>query len=218
VECAANEIAASDSEEAAMSQFRGLLMIAAALLTASCGYFTGIMGYPDDYYLLGRSRSPYTGRVIDAETRQPLEGAVVVARWNRDTFGWVANISKHQAAREVRTDRDGRFVIEARTLERWAPRRTKPPEITILAFGYGFFPRFQTHPRDFTGSALFANGKGTTIQLRRLDPKERRDQISMLDPFGLSPRPFKDIPQFMQLVNQESEAVGLEPLSPPEKR
>jgi hypothetical protein len=201
-----------------MSKLRQLLMIGVALLAASCGLVTAYMGYPEDYYLMGRSRSPYTGRVIDAETRQPLEGAVVVASWRRDVFRWVIVSSRHQAARETLTDGDGRFVIDAKKLEERAPYRTTPPTITILALGYGFFPRFQTSPVDSAGGEIFEKGKGTTVELRRLDRKERRAQVSMIDRFELSPSPFREIPQFLRLLNMEREAIGLEPLPLPEKR
>jgi hypothetical protein len=203
--------------ETAMS-ILGPLLAVGVLLAAACGPIAGDYAYPEDYYLMGRSRGPYTGRVIDADTREPLEGAVVVAVWRRDRFGLVHTVSRHYTAREVLTDRDGRFVIDSTALEKQAPRRTRTPEFTIFALGYGFFPRFQARPRNYTGSVLFL-GSGTTIELRRLDDaNDRRAQISAIDPFGLSPSPFREIPHFMRLVNLERYSLYLEPYPSPEKR
>jgi hypothetical protein len=33
---------------------------------------------------IGQDRGPYRGEVVDADTRAPLVGAVVVATWTRD--------------------------------------------------------------------------------------------------------------------------------------
>jgi hypothetical protein len=52
--------AASEAGETGMSKLRQLLTIGVAVLATSCGLVTAYMGYPDDYYLMGRSRSPLT--------------------------------------------------------------------------------------------------------------------------------------------------------------
>ncbi|HME96424.1 MAG TPA: hypothetical protein VKN16_19660, partial [Methylomirabilota bacterium] len=78
---------------------------------------------PWERYLQG-PRGPYRGKVIDAETRAPLVGAVVVARWSRDRVGPFHSVMEHYAVREVLTDTEGVFVIDAKAIEERAPRRT----------------------------------------------------------------------------------------------
>ena len=54
---------------------------------------------------------PYRGRVIDAETKQPLEGAVVLAIWETKTPGVAGYGYSYLDSEEVLTDENGRFVV-----------------------------------------------------------------------------------------------------------
>ncbi len=61
---------------------------------------------------LAFAQGPYHGRVIDAETKDPIEGAVVLAIWRELTPG----VAQHPKAtyhdvRETFTDRGGNFTI-----------------------------------------------------------------------------------------------------------
>ena len=78
--------------------------------------------------------------MVDAETKAPLAGAVVVALWRRHRIVPMGSVNERYAVREVVTDADGRFVIEAKDIEEHAPRRTRPPEFCIFQPGYGSFP------------------------------------------------------------------------------
>jgi hypothetical protein len=55
----------------------GLAILIGGLLLTSCGLVEG----QDGRFLEGMTYGPYRGRVIDAETKQPLEGAVVLGVW-----------------------------------------------------------------------------------------------------------------------------------------
>jgi len=158
-------------------------------------------------------KGTYRGRVLDAETGRPLAGAVVVAVWRRDRVMPLGGRSEHYAAREALTDENGDFVLEAKDVERSAPRRTWRPFFTIFFPGYGRF-------RPIAGSAptppyTMFEGAGRTVELPRLRTREeRREYVTTMGPYSLSEEPFKEIPEFMRLVNQESVAVGLQPYPP----
>ena len=159
---------------------------------------------------LDKYRGPYRGQVIDAETKAPLAGAVVVAAWTRDRIYPFHSVNERYAVREVLTDSEGRFLIDARDVEAHAPRRTLRPDFTILLPGYGSFPSFQRAPTGFLGD-LFER-EGTTVELPRLRArKERLDSLRAADPYNLSEDPFKEIPSHTELFNQERRALGLEP-------
>lgn len=64
------------------------------------------------------SGGPWRGRVIDADTKEPIEGAVVVAVWERRYDCGFNNPTYFQEAREVLTDKEGRFEISAYTENR----------------------------------------------------------------------------------------------------
>jgi hypothetical protein len=63
------------------------------------------------------SSPAWSGRVVDAETGAPIEGAVVVVRWPVETFR--ADLAGWLVMDEAVTDRDGIFHFKA-----WGPLRT----------------------------------------------------------------------------------------------
>ncbi|MFQ5804254.1 MAG: carboxypeptidase-like regulatory domain-containing protein [Candidatus Methylomirabilales bacterium] len=169
-----------------------------------------------DPYLQGY-HGPYRGRVIDAETKQPLVGAVVVAVWSRTVSQIVQSSTFLYEVCEVLTDVKGAFVLHAKQIERHAPPRTWRPTFKIFLRGYGSFPGHQVAPRGFIGGIF--EGAGTTVELPRLKTREeRRAHLRGIDPWALTDDPFKDIPHFMRLVNSERASLELEPYQVPGKR
>lgn len=59
------------------------------------------------------SGGPWRGRVIDADTKEPIEGAVVVAIWKREYDTPAGGSSRFHDAKETLTDEGGRFEIPA---------------------------------------------------------------------------------------------------------
>jgi len=164
---------------------------------------------------LDRPRGPYRGQVVDAETKAPLAGAVVVALWWRNRVYPFHSVAEHYAVRETVTDAEGRFLLDAKDVEEGAPRRTYHPEFLIFRPGYGSFPKKYVAPRGFTGG-IFERA-GTIIELPPLrDREERRRHLWLFDPHSYSDTPFKDVPVLVRKFNEERVAIGLQPLSPPE--
>ena len=165
---------------------------------------------------LERPRGPYRGQVVDADTKAPLAGAVFVALWRRDRMYPVHIVTENYAVREVVTDSEGRFLLDAKDVEEGAPRRTRRPEFLIFLPGYGSFPRFQKAPTGFIGGVF--EGAGITVELPRLEgPAERRGHLRAISPFSFSEEPFKDLPALMHRINDERVAVGFSPYPAPEK-
>ena len=198
-----------------MTGWAGTLAVGTWLLVA------GVSAWPQtpegwDRYL-GHPRGPYRGQMIDAQTKAPLAGAVVVALWRRDRVYPFQVNSEHYAVRETVTDSEGRFVMEARDIEEGAPRRTRKPEFLVFLPGYGAFPHRYASPKGFIGELFY--GAGTTVELLRLETREERlKNLSSFGPHRLSDTPNKDLPQLMRLVNEERIAVGLSPYPQPEDK
>jgi hypothetical protein len=166
---------------------------------------------------LDKYRGPYRGRVIDANTKAPLAGAVFVALWRRDRVYPLHTTTENYAVKEAVTDADGRFDMDARSLEEGAPRRTHRPEFVIFLPGYGAFPRFHKAPRGFLGGVF--EGLGTSIELPRLEGREeRRKNLGAIHPYSISDTPFKDLSHLMHRINEERTAIGLSPYPSPESR
>lgn len=162
---------------------------------------------------LDRPRGPYRGQVVDAETKAPLAGAVVVIRWLQDRVYPFHMVAKNYAVRETVTDAEGRFFLDAKDVEEGAPRRTRRPGFLIFLPGYGSYPKQHVAPAGFTGGMF--ERPGTIVELPRLvDLEERRKHLWSFGPHSYSDKPFRDIPQLMRRINAERDAIGLEPYAP----
>jgi hypothetical protein len=78
-------------------------------------------------------RGPFEGRVVDQDTGQPIEGAVVFVRWDLQRITSPVFFD----AKEVLTDKEGRFYIPAEWS--WLPWRNffLYSEMIIFKAGYG---------------------------------------------------------------------------------
>ncbi|MBI2411993.1 MAG: carboxypeptidase regulatory-like domain-containing protein [Deltaproteobacteria bacterium] len=91
---------------------------------------------------------PWKGRVIDAETKEPLEGAVVLAIWDRAYRTPNGDSSYFYNSKEVLTDKDGRFEIPSYRPMNFFPiiSYIRGPYFTIFKPGYGNFPEHRVGP------------------------------------------------------------------------
>lgn len=162
---------------------------------------------------LDRPRGPYRAQVVDAETKAPLAGAVVVVLWRRDRVYPFHSVAENYAVREAVTDADGRFFLDARDVEEGAPGRTRRPEFLIFMPGYGSYPKKHMSPTGFTGGIF--ERSGTVVELPRLvDREERRKHLWSFGPHSYSDKPFRELPDFMRKINAERIELGFEPYSP----
>jgi hypothetical protein len=133
----------------------------------------------------------------------------------RDRIAPLHLMSEHHAVREVVTDSEGRFVLDATDVEVGAALRTHRPTFFVFMPGYGSYPKKSVSPKGFTGGIF--EGSGTVVELPRLEDRaERRKQLLLFDPHSFSGEPFKELPEFVRRFNEERIAVGFEQLSPPE--
>jgi hypothetical protein len=166
---------------------------------------------------LGQPRGPYRGRVIDADTKSPIAGAVVAAYWVRERIYPLHSSRERYAVREVTTDDVGQFVLDASDIEENAPKRVLHPEFRIFVPGYGAFPGFNRSPRGFIGGIFW--GQGTTVELNRPDARDIRVRsMRSVDPYNWSERPFLELPHLVEAFNRERVFLGLEPIVDLEKR
>ncbi len=159
---------------------------------------------------------PYKGKVIDAQTKEPLAGAVVLTVWYRSGPTLVGTPRDFLDAEEVLTDSQGEFVVG-----RSAPASLIPgtwvtdPDITIFYPGYGFFPRYHTGPpwppTRWKGFLQMME-EGVTIELPRLKTREQR--VKALG--GVNPVTVPDERKrnLIRLLNQERKELGFKTFYP----
>ena len=76
----------------------------------------------------------YQGRVIDAQTRKPIEGAVVLGVWSKAYMTAGGDVHEYYDARETLTDANGEFTIKG-----MAPRAmTHLEKMDIVIFKTGY--------------------------------------------------------------------------------
>jgi len=83
---------------------------------------------------------PWQAQVVDAATKQPLEGVVVLAWWTRHVRSFGGPSEEYRDSQEVLTDKDGRFRIESRWF--FSPNPLvffRGPFFAMFKPGYGEF-------------------------------------------------------------------------------
>jgi len=149
---------------------------------------------------------PYRGQLLDAETRQPLEGAVVLFYWERDVYGGAGGpVAFFLEAKEVLTDKEGRFYVPWFIGTSLNPLSVvREPKSIFYYPGYGS-ERAEVTP---TGGRLFQDP--TVVLMRKLRTrKERTEVISGLPPGGV---PDDAMPNLIRLMNIERAALSLQPV------
>jgi hypothetical protein len=151
----------------------------------------------------------YRGRVIDAETKQPLEGAVVLAVWENKIPGVSGTSYSYLDSEEILTDENGRFVVGKNPPVSSGMPWVAGPRLTIFYPGYGFYPRYQVIPKGSTRLHLDSMEKQELIiELPKLKTREERLRVIR----GVFPGlevPRKKIPYLVHMINKESKAIGI---------
>lgn len=173
------------------------------LLVVSCGVYQRLA-----------AGGPYRGRVIDSETKQPLEGAVVLAVWYTMTPALADVMYLYLDAEEALTDKDGRFVVGKHPPMTWRPISwVDSPRITIFYPGYGFYPRYHVSPPWPPGGTdtllEMMEKEELVIELPQL--KTREERINVLHKVPVDEAPRERIPNLIRLVNIEWKRLNLPP-------
>ena len=85
---------------------------------------------------VARYDGPYNGKVVDQETREPIEGAVVLGTWYTETPTLAGAVHYYYDAREALTDKKGEFSIPGQGLRIMS--RLLPMSVLIFKAGYQY--------------------------------------------------------------------------------
>lgn len=138
---------------------------------------------------------PYKGKVVDAETKQPIEGVAVVAIWyvQQSALG-AGPIAKFLNAKEAITDKNGNFVIPSMFGFNLWPGFLNDPNLIVFKPGYKKFEdRLSNHKR-----IVIMIAQTKTV-------KERMESVSSLDVCGTmsDERCIKKLPYMLNLRGKE---------------
>lgn len=195
------------------------------MITRSLGLMLGLVLLASSWSMassagLYYSDGPWKGKIIDAETEEPIEGAVVLAVWQKIYASPTGNQSYFFDAVESVTDREGRFFIKEFKAINILPvlRWLDGPWFTIFKPGYTpfgdsydyfhkYFPNSLLKVDKNTLSGLFK--KGVTVELLRLKTREER-LMSLSEARPLGGVPDNKMPTLMNLINLERKKLGLD--------
>jgi|Deesub1362A_J573_1020465.scaffolds.fasta_scaffold02077_1 hypothetical protein len=194
------------------------------LLTAIA--FILFMGGRFIYFEVDRT---YRGRVIDADTKEPIEGAVVVAYWMEEMATIAGPSSRLKDVKETLTDEGGRWEIEGPigsgsgtglmgdldvvfSIMTCRPI-TRKPQFIVFKPGYCPWPR----PYEIEVCRERAKGHGKwyhkaiseIIELPKLTRKEDRRRAVSIGLIYDGKEALKKQIEFIRLLNKEYEYLGL---------
>ncbi len=156
---------------------------------------------------------PYTGKVVDAETGNPIEGAAVHLSFYIGVIGIVDGHSEYAGAVECLTDKNGEFKLSRRVLRKqffsfW----DENPEVIIFKPGYGVYPNHQgssIDPKPEHKWSRIDENRYCVVRLPKLKSlKERKRNLLNLD-YGI--RPQQDTIIIKRLESEERVALGFSP-------
>ncbi len=157
----------------------------------------------------------YKGKVIDADTKEPIEGAVVVAIWIREVSHFNVTDEIFKKARETLTDKNGEFSIKPYHHYSLRPLSKLRLEWVIFKPGYASFPQaihtYRWHPKvkwQLDSGKIFR--PHTIVALPKLKTKEERRKY-LIGPPASSLVPYKEVPLLVEAINVERVNLGFQP-------
>ncbi|MBI5674555.1 MAG: hypothetical protein HZC48_01840 [Nitrospirae bacterium] len=178
------------------------------------------------------NKPEFKGKVIDAETKEPIEGAVVVVVYKKHSLisGPGGGYSSVIKIKETLTDKKGEFyfpsyttVIQPNSIEDYA-------EFIIYKPGYGSYPNYQVTPHGLNAESeyiFFSKGIGSAGELealvqRKIETikvtfglvelpklKTREERLKAITyPYGDVQS--KEMPLLYKAINEERQRFGLE--------
>lgn len=158
--------------------------------------------------------SPFEGKVIDADTKTPIEEAAVLAVYHGSTISVAGSNIYPVDAQETLTDANGEFKISAKTV--WFGKVGGWPEGNIIIFkpGYGTFPNHKQSESIGVNKSWPPPNKCIVYELPKLKTREERKDNLI---FSRPDIPYKKMRNFINLINEEYSDLGLPGVSIPQE-
>lgn len=162
---------------------------------------------------------PYMGKVVDAESKEPIEGAVVFVNCSTVTGNPGGATSHYAGFRETLTDEHGEFHLELR-VNTFKPGHLWDYDSSLQIFkpGYGVFPSHPDAYSDILRPVSYTLPENTyvTIDLPKLKTrKERKRNLGSVSITDIAKIPFEKRQNIFRLKNIERMQLGLKPIPMP---
>jgi hypothetical protein len=166
----------------------------------------------------------FRGKVIDADTKQPIEGAVVVVSWSEERATPAGPTSRLKDVKETLTDKNGMWTIEGPKGGNVGDIKaifsfltgtyfTNPPQFIVFKPSYCSWPvgfDIDACKRKIKPEGNNKVAEGVTVELPRATSREDRKH-SLPSPFHKDGNGsfYSKQGAFIKLINEESRNLGL---------
>lgn len=159
----------------------------------------------------------YHGRVVDADTGEPLVGAVLTVVWFRSPILGFEQTRDFLSAQETVTDSEGKFSLHVSPGIDWNPFTyvRKEPKIVIYQPGYEPTWAVWLARNKFKTTTDFAEAlkKGVTVKLQELRTKNQLAEFADLGVFGLPPDVrIQQVPKLIHAINVQRKRLRVKPI------
>lgn len=158
---------------------------------------------------LAHRYGPYQGKVVDAETKETLEGVAILAVFNTQSYGPGGSTSHYVEVQEAITDRNGDFYIPSFTSYAFRPLQSYEPYAWFWIFTpeYGCYPNHIKAKPMFLPNGSLPSNKQIFIELPRVKTKEERLENLRCEPVGI---PSALYPRYLHSINKERTSLDLD--------
>ncbi len=164
---------------------------------------------------ISKDYGPYEGKVVDAKTNDPIEGAVIFIKFYTDAYGSLGGPSpKFADSIQLLTDKNGEFKIPIHKVKTFRLLNTWDPFEMVIIFkpGYGAFPEHPECSRDHPKEKhMLPQNIYTTVKLPKLETNEERKRNLAYTLYGKSFIPYEKQETILKLINIEREKLGMKP-------
>ena len=159
-----------------------------------------------------RYDATFKGRIIDADTGQPIEGVVVLGVWYLGYPSVAGVVHKYYDAKETVTDKKGEFKISG-----FGPRVMSNLEpMNVLIFKAGYMPVDDMGPgvrktfreESWSWENVEYDGDRLIIPLKKLTMEERKKQGRPNDP--PTEAPLKKVKHMLREIDRDRIERGLD--------
>ncbi|MHC4639242.1 MAG: peptidase associated/transthyretin-like domain-containing protein [Planctomycetota bacterium] len=149
---------------------------------------------------------PYSGKVVDAETKEPIAGAAVLIVFYTESWKLTVAGSNFVDAVEVLTDEKGEFKIPVKRLTavRFFNWWDAEGYVTIFKPGYGCYPTHKDAIPIFEPNGSMPAAQTVVFQLPPLRTREERLSLPALN-FDI---PYEKQEKLINLINKEMQELG----------
>jgi hypothetical protein len=155
----------------------------------------------------GSPDGPYEGRILEADTGKPIEGAVVLAVWYKERPTVAGAMSTYYDARETVTDKNGNFSVPGMGLEILSS--VAVPSILVFKAGYEYMGLWAWQA--FKNAAKVRwEGEKAVIPIRKLTMEERMKKSG--PPSPPDEAPLGKVRLMLREINRERVEQGFKPI------